>query len=222
MLRDMLQEQVHVPVFIDNDVNTLTLAERWFGAGVGVDNFLIVTVGRGVGMGIVANGQFYRGAKGGAGEFGHTVIDPQGPLCECGKRGCLEAYAGDHGLLRFAGEAALSGRLSRPVANVDELLELAQSGEAAAQSIYAQAGRTLGLGIANLINVFNPTKIIISGEGTCAGDLLFAPMRKTISELVSPVLDRDTCVEIDAWCDNDWAHGAASLVLQELFESPIL
>jgi len=222
LLRDMLQEQVRVPVFIDNDVNTLTLAERWFGAGVGVENFLIVTVGRGIGMGIVANGQFYRGTRGGAGEFGHSVIDPEGPLCECGKRGCLEAYAGDHALLRMAKEAEIAGRLSRPVATVGELLELAQSGDAAAQSIYEQAGRILGLGIANLINVFNPAKVIISGEGTCAGDLLFTSMRKSISELVSPVLDRDTCIEIDTWCDNDWAHGAASLVLQELFESPVL
>jgi predicted NBD/HSP70 family sugar kinase len=221
-LRDLLQEQIRVPVFIDNDVNTLTLAERWFGAGVGVDHFLIVTIGRGIGMGIVANGQFYRGVKGGAGEFGHSVMDPQGPLCECGKRGCLEAYAGDRGLLRMAREACNRGELSRPLANVSELLALAQGGDAAAISIYRQAGTMMGWGIANLINIFNPAKVILSGEGTCAGDLLFIPMRNSISQLVSPVLDRDTCIEIDRWCDNDWAHGAASLVLQELFESPIL
>jgi predicted NBD/HSP70 family sugar kinase len=222
LLRDMLQEQVRVPVFIDNDVNTLTLAERWFGAGVGVDNFLIVTVGRGIGMGIVANGQFYRGAKGGAGEFGHSVMDPEGPLCECGKRGCLEAYAGDHGLLRMAKEACSRGELSRPITSVGELLELAQCGDAAARSIYEQAGTILGWGIANLINIFTPAKVIISGEGTCAGDLLFTSMRSSIAELVSSVLDRDTCVEIDTWRDTDWAHGAASLVLQELFEPPVL
>jgi N-acetylglucosamine repressor len=88
-LRELLQKQVKVPVYLDNDVNTLTLAEKWFGSGQSVDNFITVTIGRGVGMGMVINGQFYRGASGGAGEFGHTIIDPQGPLCECGRRGCL-------------------------------------------------------------------------------------------------------------------------------------
>ena len=104
-LRDLLQERLNVPVYIDNDVNTLTLAEQWFGAGQGIDDFLAITVGRGVGLGIVTNHQFYRGARGGAGEFGHTVVDPLGPLCDCGKRGCLETFVGDPGLLRMAAEA---------------------------------------------------------------------------------------------------------------------
>jgi glucokinase-like ROK family protein len=220
-LREMLQDQLHVPVYIDNDVNTLTLAEKWFGAGEGVDDFLIVTVGRGIGMGIVVNGQFYRGAKGGAGEFGHTIVDPQGPQCECGKQGCLEAYAGDRGLLRMAREAAAKGELPRSVDNTDELLKLAQRGNAKAQAIYAEAGKRLGMGIANLINVFNPEKVIISGEGTCVGDLMFAPMRNTINNCVMSGLLRDTVIQIDDWGDDDWAHGAASLVLLELFESPV-
>ncbi len=220
-LRDMLQEQVHVPVYIDNDVNTLTLAEKWFGAGEGVDDFLIVTVGRGIGMGIVVNGQFYRGAKGGAGEFGHTIVDPEGPQCECGKYGCLEAYAGDHGLLRMAKEASSKGLLPGPVDSTDRLLELARGGDPQAQAIYAQAGERLGMGIANLINVFNPEKVIISGEGTCVGDLMFAPMRKTINGCVMSGFLQDTEIQIDDWGDDDWAHGAASLVLLELFESPV-
>jgi hypothetical protein len=115
-IRDLLQQQIQAPVSIDNDVNTLTLAERWFGSGQGLRNFLSLTVGRGVGLGIVVNGQLYRGA-GGAGELGHTVIDPQGPLCDCGKHGCLETYVGDPGLLRMASErrtSAASCRWSKP------------------------------------------------------------------------------------------------------------
>ena len=220
-LRDMLQEQVRVPVYIDNDVNTLTLAEKWFGAGEGVEDFLIVTVGRGIGMGIVVNGQFYRGANGGAGEFGHTIVDPEGPQCECGRQGCLEAYAGDHGLLRMAREAVAKGELPGPVESTGELLELAKAGDAKAQAIYAEAGKRLGLGIANLINVFNPEKVIISGEGTCVGDLMFEPMRKTINNCVMSGFLQDTEIQIDDWGDDDWAHGAASLVLLELFESPV-
>src|SRR6185369_1847958 len=127
-LRDMLQSKLHIPVYIENDVNTLTLTEKWFGHGQDVDNFLTVTVGRGIGLGIVANGQFYRGQTGGAGEFGHTTINPDGPLCACGKHGCLEAYVGDPGLIRAAQEAAAQGKLPTSVQSLDELLSLAQTG----------------------------------------------------------------------------------------------
>lgn len=220
-LRDMLQSKLHIPVYIENDVNTLTLTERWFGHGQGVDNFLTVTVGRGVGLGIVANGQFYRGQSGGAGEFGHTTINPEGPLCACGKRGCLEAYVGDPGLIRSANESAARGELSASVENLDELLSLARRGDHAAIRIFEQAGRILGIGIANLINLFNPKKIIISGEGTREGDFLFIPMKESVEQNTMPGLfDPDTVV-IAPWGDDAWARGAAGLVLREVFESPI-
>ena len=220
-LRDMLQSKLHIPVYIENDVNTLTLTERWFGHGQGVDNFLTVTVGRGVGLGIVANGQFYRGQTGGAGEFGHVTIDANGPICACGKRGCLEAYVGDPGIVRAAQEAAARGQLSTSAQSVDELLTLAHAGEAGAINIFDRAGRILGIGIANLINVFNPKKIIISGEGTREGDLLFVPMKESIQQNTMPGLFDPNVVEIAPWGDDAWARGAAGLVLREVFESPI-
>jgi predicted NBD/HSP70 family sugar kinase len=220
-LGEMLQAQVRVPVYVDNDVNTLTLAEMWFGKGQGLDSFLVVTVGRGVGLGIVVNGQFYRGARGGAGELGHTVIDPGGPPCECGKHGCLEAYVGDPGLMRMATEAVNRGEILGPITSMNDLLAKAQADEAGARAVFARAGNILGQGIANLLNIFNPQKIIISGEGTRAGDLLFDPMRESIAHNVMPGLARDTSIQIDAWGDDAWALGAASLVLHELFESPL-
>jgi len=220
-LEQMLQSKLHIPVYIENDVNTLTLTERWFGPGQGVDNFLTVTVGRGVGLGIVANGQFYRGQFGGAGEFGHITINPDGPVCACGKRGCLEAYIGDPGLIRSAQEAAIRGELSAPVQDVDELLSLAQMGDACAVRIFHEAGRILGIGIATLINLFNPKKIIISGEGTREGDFLFTPMKQSIQQNTMPGLFDPDIVEIVPWGDDAWARGAAGLVLREVFESPI-
>lgn len=220
-LRDLLQSRVRVPVFIDNDVNTLTLAEKWFGAGQSVDNFLTVTVGRGVGLGIVVNGQFYRGATGGAGEFGHTVIDPNGPVCDCGKHGCLESFVGDPGLVRMAAEAAARGELPGPVADVQSLLALAQAGNPAAQAIFARAGEMLGRGVANLINIFNPQLVLISGEGVRSGDWLFGPMREAIARHVMPGLAGDAEIRTDSWGDDAWARGAASLVLRGLFESPV-
>ena len=220
-LRSMLQSKLRIPVYIENDVNTLTLTEKWFGHGQGIDHFLTVTVGRGIGLGIVVNGQFYRGQTGGAGEFGHITIDPDGPLCACGKHGCLEAYVGDPGLIRSAGEAITRGELSTPVQNLDELLSLAQMGNAAALQIFDQAGRILGIGIANLINLFNPKKIIISGEGTREGDFLFVPMKESIQQNTMPGLFDPNTIVIAPWGDDAWARGAAGLVLREVFESPI-
>jgi glucokinase-like ROK family protein len=220
-LRDMLQSKLHIPVYIENDVNTLTLTERWFGHGQDVDNFLTVTVGRGIGLGIVANGQFYRGQTGGAGEFGHTTINPEGPLCACGKKGCLEAYVGDPGLIRSANESFHRGELPTSVQTLDELLALAQAGNAAAIQIFDEAGRILGMSIANLISLFNPKKIIISGEGTREGDFLFIPMKESIQQNTMPGLFDPNTVMIAPWGDDAWARGAAGLVLREVFESPI-
>ncbi len=220
-LKEMLEGLLHVPVYIDNDVNTLTLTEKWFGSGQQDDNFLTITVGRGVGLGMVLNGQFYRGAGGGAGELGHTVVVPGGQLCECGKRGCLEAYVGDPGLLRSAAEAFRQGELSHPVESIEELAELAKSGDPCARAIYAQAGQMLGQVVANLVNVLDPQKIIISGEGTRAGEHLFGPMVQSIEENAMPGLYADVQIKIDPWGDDAWALGAASLVLRELFESPV-
>ncbi|MBM3272764.1 ROK family transcriptional regulator [Candidatus Kaiserbacteria bacterium] len=220
-LRRMLQEHVRTAVHIDNDVNTLTITEKWFGAGQGTDDFLTVTVGRGVGLGIVVNGQFYRGASGGAGEFGHTVVDPDGPPCDCGKRGCLETFVGDPGLLRMASEAVSKGMIPGPVKDIDDLLALAKDGSAAAQAVFARAGDVLGQGIANLINIFNPQCILISGEGVRAGDWLFGPMREAVASHVMPGLAGNTEIRIDPWGDDAWARGAAGLVLRELFESPL-
>ena len=215
-LRQLLHERLGVPVYIDNDVNTLTLTEKWFGVGPAVDNFLTVTIGRGVGLGIVVNGQFYRGASGGAGEFGHTVIDPEGPRCDCGKRGCLEAFVGDPGLLRMA-----AATMTKAPTTVDELLAAANGGDGAAQAVFARAGTVLGQGIANLINIFNPSHVLISGEGVRSGEWIFPAMRQTIERHVMPGLVTDTAIRIDTWGDDAWARGAAGLVLRELFESPV-
>lgn len=218
---NLLQNRVQTSVYVGNDVDTLTLTEKWFGKGQGLDNFLTVTIGRGVGLGIVVNGQLYSGFQGGAGEFGHIVVDPEGPQCACGNRGCLETYVSDPALLRSAKEAAKRGELSEEVQSLDRLVQLAQDGHPAAVAIFAQAGEVLGRGIATLINVLSPQQIIVSGEGVRAGDLIIGSMCDTIARQVMPGLAEDTQIEVDVWNDDAWARGAASLVLQELFKSPI-
>jgi len=218
---DLLRDKVKAPVYVDNDVNTLTLTEKWFGKGQGFDNLLTVTIGRGVGLGIIVNGQLYRGFQGGGGEFGHTVVDPEGSICACGNRGCLETFVADPALLRIASETVTRGDLPDSVKTLDDLLQIAKEGNLAATAIYSRAGEVLGRGIANLINVFSPQLIIISGEGVGVGDLVFRSMQASIASHVMPGLIEDTVIEVDVWNDDAWARGAAGLVLQELFESPV-
>lgn len=220
-IKELIKEQVNLTTYIENDVNTLTISEKLFGGGYDIDNFLVVTIGRGVGMGIVMNGQFYRGETGSAGELGHTIVVKDGTKCECGKYGCLEAYIGDPALLETASLAFQKGELAHPVKDIEELCSIANSGDLTARRIFIEAGDILGRSISNLIQVFNPGRILISGEGTRAGNLLFDSMKEAITKYTMPELLPSTEIIVDQWGDDAWARGAASLVLQELFKSPI-
>lgn len=215
-LRQLMQERLNVPIFLDNDVNTLTLGEKWLDEGVHVDDFIVVTVGRGIGMGIVLNGQIFRGSAGGAGEFGHLVINPEGPLCDCGKRGCLESYLGEGALLKQAQQ-----ELGADIHTIEDLIRAAETGDERAVNILKSSGYLLGQQLANLINLFNPRLIIISGEGVRMGDVFFDGMQRAVEEHAVYELMQDTEIRINSWGDDVWARGAASLVIGELFNSPI-
>lgn len=222
-LKDLLQERFQITTHIENDANTVTLAQQWFGAGRGVGNFLMVTVEHGVGMGIVLNGQIYRGSRGIAGEFGHMVIRPGGELCRCGKRGCVEAYVADYKILEAAVNACKTSQwhCDDPTnLTIEDVTELARQGEPALQEIFKTSGQVLGQSISGLVQIFNPERIIIAGEGVRAGDLLFDPMRKAIKTHTSPEMFETVEITVQKWKDTDWARGAASLVLQELYKSP--
>jgi len=223
-LGNLIQNRFKIKTYIENDANTVTLAQQWFGEGKGVDNFLVVTVEHGVGMGIVVNGQIYRGVKGIGAEFGHMVIKPGGALCRCGKRGCIESYVADYSVLEAAIDACKAGKWqfrNLSALTIEEVTAIAKKGEPALQKIFKQSGETLGLGISGLVQIFNPEKIIIAGEGVRAGALLFEPMQKMIEAHTTPELYETLRIVIQKWQDTDWARGAASLVLQELYKSPL-
>ncbi len=213
----MVQNKLQVPVYIDNDVNTVTLTEKWFGIARDIDHFLTVTIGRGVGLGIVSNGRLYRG-RGGAGEFGHVVVDPDGDLCSCGKRGCLETFVADPSLLK---KAQADRDLGKQVHSIEDLRKIAEGGDPSARAIYALAGEVLGREIANLINIFDPQMIILTGEGVKARDLFVETMFEAVQSHTMPGMGSDTTVHIDELEDLAWARGAAGLVLRAVFESPI-
>jgi glucokinase-like ROK family protein len=216
LLRDVLETRMHVPVYIDNDVNTLTLSEKWLNRGQPEDNFIVITIGRGIGMGIVINGEVYRGKGGGAGELGHVMVDPNGPLCDCGKRGCLESLVSDRALV-----AEARRNVSPDIADLDDLIQLASEGDAGAAQVLAHAGTLLGRQIANIVNVLDPKLIIISGEGTRMGDVFFSAVRTAFHDCVMTGLAEDTEIRVNSWGDDIWALGAASLVIAEIFKSPI-
>jgi len=216
----MLQNRLKTLVHIDNDVKALTQAELLFGAGQGVSEFLTVTIGRGVGLGIVTGGKLYRGSHGGSGEFGHIVVEPDGRSCSCGKQGCLETIVAEPSLVVAGQKAVKEGKLD-PFTNLADLIDQAETGHPVAAKIFTDAGLVLGREIANLINIFNPELVLLSGEGTRIGDLIFLPMHSAINEHTMSTLRNDSVVRVDHWGDDAWAVGAASLVLQDFFASPI-
>lgn len=215
-----LEYKLRLPVRVDNDVNTLAVAERQFGAGRGAADFLLITVGRGVGLGIVVGGEIYRGARGGAGEFGHMTVDtaPDAPACNCGKRGCLEAVASDYGIVQAAtGREPGHGIESA----MDAVLARAAAGDEAVRAIFDRAGAALGIAVANLINIFDPALVLLGGEGLRAGELLLGPARAAIPRHAFGRSRDDIALEMCPTAEVDWARGAASLVLRELFRPPI-
>jgi predicted NBD/HSP70 family sugar kinase len=221
-LADRLHERMGVPVYVENSANTLAIFEQWFGIGRGTDNFLLITTEHGIGAGLVLDGKIYRGSNGIAGEFGHTVVDDKGPLCRCGQTGCLEAICGNNAILREAAEAIKRDELQLEggILTIEAVLAEAKGGNAALRAIYARAGRTLGVGIGNMGKLFDPEKIIITGKGVLAGELLFGPMRETLPPGIDFTRDARTRVFIQEWQPTLYARGAGALVLQEVYQSP--
>ncbi len=210
-LQRLLEQQLDLPVVIDNDVNALTAAEQWFGAGRGVDTFIVISLGRGIGMGMVLDGQLYRGTSGGAGEFGHITVDPRGPRCACGKRGCLEALISEPVLLQRIAEQVGT------IVDAATAVGLAQQDTSTVRAIFTDAGQTLGIALANVVNIFNPALVIVGGEGTRAGRLLLDPLEAALREHCFFSLCDDLQLIMEPWGDEAWARGAASLLLNDLF-----
>lgn len=213
-----LSARFGLPVHVDNDANLVTLAELWFGAGRQLSDFAVVTIEHGVGMGLVLNHRIYRGAQGLGMELGHTKVRLDGALCRCGQRGCLEAYVADYALAREAATALnWAGREAQSV-NIllESLYDHAKAGNGAARSIFRRAGRYLALGLANVVNLFDPELIILSGE-RMRYDYLYAG--DTLAEIQALALNTGRPmprIETHAWGDLLWAHGAAALALSEV------
>ena len=222
-VRAALQAQIKRPVCIDNDANMVTLAELWFGAGRALSDFASVTIEHGVGMGLVLNHRLYRGARGLGTELGHTKVQLDGALCRCGQRGCLEAYVADYALVREASTALNWGNRgpTPPHVLLESLYDHAKAGNHAARAIFHRAGRFLALGLANIVNIFDPSLILLSGE-RMRYDYLYA--EEVLTEMSNLTLQTGRPaprVEIHAWGDLLWAQGAAALALEQATDALI-
>ena len=209
-----LRKRLGLPVWVDNDVNTLAVAEKWAGDAPDARDFVTLSVGRGVGLGIVIDRSIYRGANGAAGEFGHVIVEPGGAKCECGRFGCLEAIVGEGALRRSVGE-----RLGHDVTRT-ELITLIREGDEVARSVVENAGRRLGQAVANMMTILNPELLIICGEGTELGSAFIDPIVAAVREQTFGDLGRGVEVKVQQWGDEAWAVGAATQVLRESFSLP--
>jgi predicted NBD/HSP70 family sugar kinase len=208
--RKELEDLLDLPVYIDNDANLGALAEMMWGAGRGVSEAAYVKVDTGVGVGIVVQGRIYRGATGTAGEIGHSTVDENGPVCRCGNRGCLEGLVGTPALLE-----SLRTRY-RADLTMDDVLRLAIDGDIGCRRALADAGRLLGVQVANLCNLLNPRLVMIAGKLSEAGEIVLDPLRTSFARHALPHAVETVEVVRAAIGDRATALGAAAAGSDEL------
>jgi glucokinase len=225
-LRERIHSAIRVPTLVENDANAAAWGEFRFGAGRGSSDMLLVTVGTGIGGGIVSGGKLFRGAYGFAGEIGHIIVEPGGPLCGCGNRGCWEQVASGRALGRLGREAAaehpesmLNELAGGDPANVTGFMVTAgaKRGDPIAVQIMSEVGRRLGEGIAGLVNILDPDVVVVGGGVIDAGQLLLEPARRAFVETVEAPEHRPEVPLVPAVMGNDaGAVGAADLAWREL------
>ncbi|HEX9697423.1 MAG TPA: ROK family protein [Actinomycetota bacterium] len=220
-IRDLVSARLSLPAFVDNDANTAAWAEARFGAGRGRGDQIMITVGTGIGGGLILGERVYRGVHGFAAEIGHMIVLPGGPSCPCGARGCFEQLASGNAIGRIARErieaapdSLVLERAGDAAAITGEIVgRAARDGDVFAREIVAEAGRWLGIGIASLVNVFDPAVVIVGGGAAAGtGDLLLDPARDALREHLTLAVHRPAVEIVPAALGNDaGAVGAADL-----------
>ncbi len=220
-IAEIMEKEFGIPTRVDNDVRTATLGELNYGAGVGCQNLVCITVGTGIGSGLVINGKLVRGASNAAGELGHIKLNMEGgPLCGCGDRGCLEAYASGPSIVAMAEEYIRGGKSTkyRELANPDITSYIvavaAKEGDPVARQIFRIIGEYIGMGLASVVNLLNPEKIIIGGGVADAGDILFDPIRETLQKRAM-VIQREAVEIVPAQLGNTAGVIGASLLITQ-------
>lgn len=225
-VRDRFATALELPCLLDNDANVAAWGEFRFGAGKGSKDMLLVTVGTGIGGGIVAGGRMFRGSHGFAGEIGHIIVEPGGPMCGCGNRGCWEQVAAGRAIDRLAREAVrehphsvLAQLAGGEPSSADghTVTRAAEQGDDVSKRILATVGRRLGDGIAGLVNILDSDVVVVGGGAIVAGDLLLAPTRAAFADALEAAEHRPEVPILAAMLGNDaGAVGAAAMALEDL------
>jgi predicted NBD/HSP70 family sugar kinase len=198
-----------LPVQVENDANLGALAELAWGAAKGKSEVAYIKVATGIGAGLISGGRLQHGVGGTAGEIGHTVIDGGGPVCRCGNRGCLETLASTRSIAELLTTSRAEEISSRRV------LELCAAGDAAAQRLVGDAGRSIGVAVANLCNLLNPECVIVGGDLSAAGDTLLDPLRETVRRNAIPSAVEDLEIVAGVLGERAELLGALALVMHE-------
>jgi predicted NBD/HSP70 family sugar kinase len=224
----LLSERARVTVLIDNDVQATTRAELFFGGGKGVDNFLYLHLGRGIGLGIVTGGNVYNGSSGNVGELGHTIIEQDGPICYCGNYGCLESLASPPAIVAQARQAiekdvdsviATKVKGSLDQIELSTILEAAEDADRLACNLLEKAGRYIGLAAANAVNLLNPELLLLGGTMAHESPFLVDAITRAFKSLVMPHLRETTRIELSLLEGQGCALGAASTVLDYVIDN---
>ncbi len=224
-LKSMLEESLDFPVWLRNDVDLGALGEHRFGAGRGFQQLIYLALGTGIGGGVILGGQLLSGTRVSAMEAGHMVVSPGGPRCNCGREGCLEALASGTAIARRAAERLLRGEQSQLIEMVNGKAEritaelvarAANKGDWLAQQVLQEAGEWLGIGVVNLILLFDPEVVIIGGGVAGAGDFLLEPVRQAVKRWVVPYFEREVPVVRSRLGGNSNLMGAVALALDEI------
>jgi len=220
---EAISQQLGVPVFVENDANIRALAEQWFGQAGRFSNVAVITLEQGLGLGLVINGELYRGRAGLAAELAHVQVEVGGRQCHCGKRGCLEAYVSHYATVQQGQEAGLLPRADLPPqaidAAYDRLAGIAKGGNPKALAILEHQGRLLGSWIGNVVNLLAPQLVILDGGPASTIELFEAPLRESMDGAMALPHRGRVPLVFSHEGGEAWARGAASLVLQRLDES---
>ncbi len=214
-----LKKRTGLTVTVDNDANIAALGEYAYGAGRGVTEMFMVTLGTGVGGGLILDGNIYRGATRFAGEFGHMTIEQDGPLCNCGRRGCVEAYVGLNGILRLVkdqlklGKESVLKKIDPGMITPKDISYAAGNGDGVAIDVFRKVGEYLGIGLGNVVNLLNVEKIVIGGGVSKAGEFILEPARETLFKIALKVCLDIVSVVPATFIDRAGIVGAARLAM---------
>ncbi len=217
-LRDILEKELKVPVAIENDANAAALGEWWKGAGSGTGSLFCITLGTGVGGGIILDGKIWHGASSIAGEIGHTTVIRDGIKCTCGNIGCLERYACSGGILKRVNDALLKGKENdlQLLMNLKQVDQMVEQGNEIVLNVIKETGVILGIAIANIANLLNPEMIVLFGGVTNLGENLVEPLKEEVKRRAFKKATESLRIELSQLGDNSGTLGAAKNILSKL------